>query len=228
LLEEDLRRRRLGSGDLQREGTVFSLAVTKGTLATAVWPVSLGDKPVHRLARTALLALAGTALIWLSAKIQVPFYPVPMTMQTFVVLGIGMAYGWRLGGVTVLLYLAEGALGLPVFAGTPEKGIGLVYMLGGTGGYLLGFLLAATGCGWLAERGWDRNVLSTALAMLIGNALIYIAGLLWLGGLYGWDKPILEWGLTPFVLGDLTKVALAAAVLPLAWKVVGRRGKAGF
>lgn len=206
---------------------MISLAATKGTLATAVWPVSLSDKPGRRLARAALLALAGSVLIWLSAKIQVPFYPVPMTMQTFVVLALGMAYGWRLGGATVLLYLVEGASGLPVFAGTPEKGIGLVYMLGGTGGYLLGFLLAATACGWLAERGWDRTVIGTALAMLVGNALIYMLGLLWLGGLFGWDKPILEWGLTPFVLGDLTKLALAAAVLPFAWNLVGRHGKAG-
>lgn len=211
--------------DLNWEMTVISLAVTKGTLATTVWPEALQDKPGRRLVRAALLALAGAALIWLSAKIQVPFYPVPMTMQTFVVLGLGMAYGWRLGGATVSLYLAAGALGLPVFAGTPEKGIGLVYMLGGTGGYLLGFLLAAAACGWLAERGWDRNVVGTALAMLVGNALIYIPGLLWLGSLYGWDKPILEWGFVPFFLGDLTKIALAAAVLPLAWKAVGRRGR---
>lgn len=205
---------------------MISLAATKGTLATTVWPVALEVGPGRRLVRAALLALAGCALIWLSAKIQVPFYPVPMTMQTLVVLGLGMAYGWRLGAAAVALYLAAGALGLPVFAGTPEKGIGLVYMLGGTGGYLLGFLLAAAACGWLAERGWDRNVLGTALAMLIGNALIYIPGLLWLGSLFGWDKPILEWGLLPFVLGDLTKIALAAAILPLAWKIVGRRSKA--
>lgn len=204
-----------------------TLAVTKGTLASAVWPISLSDRAGRRLLRAALLALAGTALIWLSAKIQVPFYPVPMTMQTFVVLGLGMAYGWRLGAATVLLYLVEGALGLPVFAGTPEKGIGLVYMLGGTGGYLLGFLVAAAACGWLAERGWDRTAARTALAMVLGNALIYLFGLLWLGSLYGWDKPILEWGLTPFLLGDLTKLALAAAVLPLAWKLVGRRGSGG-
>jgi biotin transport system substrate-specific component len=145
-----------------------------------------------------------------------------MTMQTFVVLTLAMAYGWRLGGATLLLYMAEGAVGLPVFAGTPEKGIGLAYMLGGTGGYLIGFVLAAALCGWLAERGWDRNVAKTALAMLAGNVIIYVPGLIWLGGLYGWDKPILEWGLTPFVLGDLTKLALAAAVLPLAWKWLGR------
>ena len=136
---------------------------------------------------------------------------------------IAMAFGPRLGAATVMLYLAEGAVGLPVFAGTPEKGIGLAYMLGGTGGYLLGFLLAAALVGMLAERGWDRNVGTTALAMLFGNVVIYVPGLLWLGTLFGWDKPILAWGLTPFLLGDVTKLALAAAVLPLLWKLAAKR-----
>lgn len=188
------------------------------TLASAVWP----SEKTGAIVRNAILALAGTALLTIAAKIQVPFYPVPMTMQTFVVLALGMAYGWRLGGATLILYLAEGAAGLPVFAGTPEKGIGLAYMLSGTGGYLIGFVLAAALCGWLAERGWDRNVAKTALAMLADNAVIYVPGLIWLGGLFGWDKPILAWGLTPFILGDLTKLALAAAVLPLAWRWLGR------
>jgi biotin transport system substrate-specific component len=134
-----------------------------------------------------------------------------------------MAYGWRLGGATLLLYLAEGAMGLPVFAGTPEKGIGLAYMLGGTGGYLIGFVLAAALCGWLAERGWDRRFMTTALALLIGNIAIYVPGLLWVGRLFGWDKPILEWGLTPFLLGDLTKLLLAAIALPIIWRVLKRR-----
>ncbi len=191
-------------------------------LASAVWPWERASGMV----RNVILAIAGTALLTIAAKVQVPFYPVPMTMQTFAVLALGMAYGWRLGGATLILYLAEGAVGLPVFAGTPEKGIGLAYMLGGTGGYLIGFVLAAAVCGWLAERGWDRNVLKTALAMLAGNAIIYVPGLIWLGGLYGWDKPILEWGLTPFILGDLTKLALAAAVLPLAWRWLGPPKKA--
>ncbi len=186
-------------------------------LIDALWP-SQAVKPV----RLAALAVLGTALLTLSAKINIPFYPVPLTMQTFVVLGLGMAYGWRLGGATLLLYLAEGAVGLPVFAGTPEKGIGLVYMAGSTGGYLLGFFFAACLCGWLAERGWDRRVATTALAMLLGNIVIYVPGLLWLGGLFGWDKPILEWGLIPFVYGDLLKLALAAAALPFAWKLLGR------
>jgi len=202
-----------------------SLSFTAETLAATLWPV--GKAPAAtRTIRNILLAVVGAQLIWIAAKIQVPFHPVPMTMQTFVVLGLGMAYGWRLGAATILLYLAEGAFGLPVFAGTPEKGVGLAYMAGGTGGYLLGYILAAAACGWLAERGWDRNVVTTALAMLAGNILIYVPGLLWLGILFGWDKPILEWGLLPFVLGDLTKIALAAAVLPIAWKFVRRRGKA--
>ena len=200
-----------------------SLSVTAETLAATLWPAGEAKPAAARALRNILLAVVGAQLIWLSAKIQVPFHPVPMTMQTFMILGLGMAYGWRLGAATVLLYLAEGAMGLPVFAGTPEKGIGLAYMAGGTGGYLLGYVIAAGACGWLAERGWDRNVITAALAMLAGNVLIYVPGLLWLGILFGWDKPILEWGLTPFVLGDLAKLGLAAAALPLAWKLVGRR-----
>lgn len=175
------------------------------------------------LLRGAVLAVVGTLLLTLSAKIQVPFYPVPMTMQTFVVLSLGMIYGWRLAGATMLLYMAEGAMGLPVFAGTPEKGIGLVYMMGGTGGYLVGYVLAASAVGWLAEKGWDRTMLGTSLAMVIGNALIYIPGVLYLGALYGWDKPIFEWGFTPFILGDAVKLALATCVMPLAWKVMSKK-----
>ena len=204
---------------------MFSLAMTRQTLATQLWPSLAEEATLRRTLRAVVLAVLGTAAIWLSAKIQVPFHPVPMTMQTFVILSLGMAYGWRLAGVTVLLYLFEGAVGLPVFVGTPEKGIGLAYMLSGTGGYLVGFVLAAVACGWLAERGWDRNVMTTALAMLVGNVLIYIPGLLWLGVLYGWDKPILEWGLTPFLLGDAAKLGLAALALPLTWKAVNAVGR---
>ena len=197
----------------------MTTGTTQPTLISSIFPASKIDTRL----RFALLAILGSLLIAISSKFQVPFYPVPMTMQTFVILTLGMAYGWRLGAVTLLLYLAEGALGLPVFAGTPEKGIGLAYMLGGTGGYLVGFVLAAVTCGWLAERGWDRGPVSTALAMLVGNALIYVPGILWLGALFGWDKPILEWGLVPFIFGDVVKLALAAAVLPLAWRIFDRR-----
>ncbi len=187
------------------------------TLAEVLWPSDA------KALRAIVLALIGSAVLWASAKIQVPFYPVPMTLQTLAVLGLGMAYGWRLAFATLLLYLAEGAFGLPVFAGTPEKGIGLAYLMGPTGGYLLGFLLAATLCGWLAERGWGRNVATTALAMLLGNIVIYVPGLLWLGAVVGWDKPVLEWGLTPFLLGDATKLVLAALILPGLWTLLGRK-----
>jgi len=172
----------------------------------------LTDKP---LARSLILAIVGSVLLWVSAKVSIPFWPVPVTMQTFVVLLIGLLYGSKLAGATVMLYLAQGIAGLPVFSGTPEKGIGLAYMMGPTAGYLLGFLLAAIIVGWLAERGWDRRFLTTALAMLIGNALVYVPGLLWLGSLVGFDKPILELGLYPFLAGDLLKLALATMIVPM-------------
>jgi len=174
------------------------------------------------LARNIMLAVGGSLLLWASAKLQVPFYPVPMTMQTFVVLVIGTVYGWRLGAATVALYLLEGALGLPVFAGTPEKGIGLAYLVGPTGGYLVGYVVAAALTGALAGMGWDRRASTTILSMLAGNAVIYAFGLAWLGTVVGWDKPVLAWGLTPFLFGDVLKVALAAAALPLTWKLVAK------
>ena len=205
---------------MQQRG--FNSRANALTLVEMAWPSSTALNAIGNALRVTILTVTGSLLIWLAAKIQIPFYPVPMTMSTFAVLAIGMAYGWRLGTATILLYLAEGAMGLPVFAGTPEKGIGLAYMLGGTGGYLVGYVFAAAAVGKLAERGWDKNVLTTGLAMLIGNALIYVPGLLWLGTLFGWDKPIIEWGLAPFVLGDLTKLALAAALMPLMWKLLGR------
>lgn len=195
-----------------------------GTLVDAVWPAS-----GHRLARVgvlAVLAVVGSLALTLSAKTQVPFWPVPMTMQTFVVLVIGLAYGWRLGAATVALYLLEGVLGLPVFAGTPEKGIGIAYMMGPTGGFLAGFVLAAALTGWLAERGFDRSIPTTALAMVLGNLVIYGFGVAWLAGLIGIEKAV-KFGLMPFLLGDAVKVALAACLMPLAWKAIARlRGRA--
>ena len=194
-----------------------ALTGAQPTLATTLWPARGGAA----LARGLVLAVGGTLLLTLSAKIQVPFWPVPMTMQTFAVLVIGMAYGWRLAAATLVLYLAEGAAGMPVFAGTPEKGIGLAYMAGSTGGYLVGFVLAATLIGWLAERGWDRRPVTTAIAMLLGNVVIYVPGLIWLATLIGAAKAV-QFGLMPFLLGDGLKLLLAAAALPLAWKLVGR------
>ena len=188
------------------------------TLISAIWP----EEETSKLARNVVLAILGTALLTISAKVQVPFYPVPMTMQTYVVLVIGMAYGWRLGGATVLLYLAEGAAGLPVFA----AGGGYPYFAGPTGGYLVGFLAAAVAIGWLAERGWDRNPLYSVLAMAVGTAIIFALGVAWLTNLIGFDAAIAN-GLVPFIYGAVVKLALAAATLPFAWRVVRRkRGEA--
>ena len=183
------------------------------TLISAIWP----EEETSKMARNVVLAILGTALLTVSAKVQVPFYPVPMTMQTFVVLVIGMAYGWRLGGATVLLYLGEGAVGLPVFA----SGGGYAYMAGPTGGYLAGFLAAALAIGWLAERGWDRNPLLAVLAMALGTVIIFAFGLAWLTQLIGFKAAVAN-GLMPFIYGAIAKLALAAASLPFAWRMVHR------
>ncbi len=177
------------------------------------------DSKIHRAVRYTLLTLAGSALITLCTQISLPLFPVPMTLQTFAVFLIGLTYGWRLGGITVALYLLEGALGLPVFSG--GKG-GMIVFMGPTAGYLVGFLLAATACGWFAERGFDRSYFKLLVALLVGNVLLYASGLLWLGTLIGWDKPVLEYGLYPFIGGDLLKIAMAVLLLPTAWKVVNR------
>lgn len=174
------------------------------------------------LLRNIALIIAGSLLLTLSAKIKVPFYPVPMTMQTLAVMLIGFTFGWRMAGATVLFYLAQGAFGLPVFAGTPEKGIGLAYMMGPTGGYLLGFVLAAVLCGWLAERGWDRSPLRLVAAMILANGVIYLLGVAWLGSVVGWDKPVLAWGMIPFLYGDLLKIVLGAGLLTAGWKLLDR------
>ncbi len=185
------------------------------TMAEALWPAAAGES---RLVRNVLLAFVGTGLLTISAKIQVPIWPVPMTMQTFVVLVLGMAYGWRLGAATILLYIAEGAAGLPVFAG----GAGLPYMMGPTGGYLAGFVVGAAFCGWLAERGWDRSLWRTAVAMAIGHVLIIAFGWTWLSQLVGPEKAYLG-GVVPFYMATVYKTALAVAVMPGAWKLIGRR-----
>ncbi len=173
-----------------------------------------------RVKQAALVALGIVALA-VAAKIKVPMWPVPITMGTFAVLTIGTAYGARLGLITMLGYLLVGALGFDVFAGSSAEKFGLTYMMGGTGGYLVGYLMATVLLGALAARGWDRSVGKLALALVLANVLIYVPGLLWLGQLYGWDKPILEWGLTPFLLGDAIKLALAALLIPGLWKLLG-------
>lgn len=179
----------------------------------------------QRVAIDAATVVAASLLLALSSKISVPFYPVPLTMQTFVVIGLGLALGpWR-ALAAVLLYLGEGAAGFPVFAGTPAKGIGLAYMMGPTGGYLLGYIPAVLIGGWLARKGWDRTPLRAMVAALVCGAVIYVPGLLWLGTVIGFDKPVLQFGLYPFIFGDIVKAMLAAIVFPAAWAAF--QGKAG-
>ena len=184
------------------------------TLLGTLWPASSET----RWLRAALVIALGSLLLTLTAHVKVPFWPVPMTMQTFAVLAIGMACGARLGVATVLAYLLQGALGMPVFAG----GAGLVYMTGPTGGYLLGFVLAAGLTGWLAERGFDRSPVRTVVAMLLGDALILTLGVAWLATLIGLEKAIAA-GLVPFLAAEGFKIALAAVVLPGVWKLLGRQ-----
>ncbi len=175
------------------------------------------------LAKSVLLIVAGSLLMTLAAKVQVPFFPVPMTMQVLVALLIGAAYGPRLAAVTLGAYLMQGAAGLPVFAGTPEKGLGLAYMAGPTGGYLMGFLLAAVVTGWLVEQGWGRNLPGLALTGLLGIAAIYVPGLVWLGALIGWDQPVLTYGLWPFLPAEALKLALFVTIVHAGNAAAGRR-----
>lgn len=196
----------------------MALALTNKVLVEAVAP----REGTQLLVKQAALVLLGIAVLAIAAKIKVPMWPVPITMGTFAVLTVGAAYGARLGLVTILGYMIIGALGFDVFAGSSAEAYGLSYMMGGTGGYLLGYVVATVALGWFAQAGWDRSAGKMALAMLAGNVIIYVPGLIWLGMLYGWDKPILQWGLTPFLIGDALKLALAAALLPALWKLVGR------
>jgi len=195
----------------------MSVSTSDRVLAEAFGP---DEGSMLRIKQVTLVVL-GVIVLAMSAKISVPMWPVPITMGTFAVLSIGAAYGPRLGLVTILGYMIVGALGFDVFAGSSAEKFGFDYMMGGTGGYLVGYVLATLALGALARRGWDKSYIWMAVALLIGNALIYVPGLLWLGQLYGWDKPILAWGLTPFVIGDVLKLVLAALIVPGIWKLVG-------
>jgi biotin transport system substrate-specific component len=195
-----------------------SVQALQPTLASALWPSSTKSGAL----RAAVLMVLGTVALWLSAKIQVPLIPVPITMQTLVVLVIGVAYGWKLGGATVLLYLAEGAVGLPVFAGNWSEGGGIHHLYGPTAGYLVGFAVAAAICGALAERSWDRSLLKAGAAMVIGNLVIYALGLTWLAIQIGLSDA-LKYGLVPFLVGDALKIVLGACLLPATWRLIGHR-----
>jgi len=151
------------------------------------------------------LVFLGTMALTLSAKLKIPFYPVPMTMQTFVVLFLGLAFGYKIGLATVGVYLLEGIIGIPVFSNSPEKGVGLVYFTGPTMGYLIGFLFAVFFAGYLNLK---NNIIIVFSKLIFSVSAIYLFGALWLGTLIGWDKPILELGVTPFLLAELFKISL--------------------
>ncbi|MDB9936828.1 biotin transporter BioY [Candidatus Pelagibacter sp.] len=165
----------------------------------------LKTNSVQKVLKTFVLIFLGTMALTISAKLKIPFYPVPMTMQTFVVLFLGLAFGYKIGLATVSVYLLEGIIGMPVFSNSPEKGIGLVYFTGPTMGYLIGFLFAVFFAGYLNLK---NNIFIIFSKLIFSVSAIYLFGVLWLGTLIGWDKPILELGVTPFLLAELFKICL--------------------
>tara|TARA_B100001758_G_scaffold174718_1_gene151592 strand:+ start:77 stop:625 length:549 start_codon:yes stop_codon:yes gene_type:complete len=159
----------------------------------------------YRILKYILVIFLGSILLTISSKIKIPFYPVPMTMQTFVVLFLGMSFGYKIGLATVSLYLLEGIIGFPVFSNSPEKGVGIVYFTGPTMGYLIGFLFATFLAGYF---NYKKNIIDIFFKLLISVSTIYILGIFWLGTLIGWDKPIITLGVTPFLLAELFKIFL--------------------
>ena len=159
----------------------------------------------QKVLKSILVVLVGSILLTISSKIKIPFYPVPMTMQTFVVLFLGISFGYKIGIATVGLYLIEGIFGLPVFSNSPEKGVGIVYFTGPTMGYLIGFLLATFLAGYLDLK---TSIVSIFLKLILSVSVIYILGLVWLGILIGWDKPIFQLGAAPFLLAELFKILI--------------------
>jgi len=171
---------------------------------------------LNKITKVILIAVLGTLLLTISAKIKIPFYPVPMTMQTFIVLLLGITLGSKIGLLTISLYLFEGIFGLPVFAGTPEKGIGFIYFTGPTMGYLIGFLVAVYLTGSFK---YDKGMINIFLKLIFSVSFIYIFGLIWLGVLIGWDKPIFKLGAEPFLLAELFKILLLLFLMPLLLKI---------
>ena len=159
----------------------------------------------QKLIKSLISVILGSIILTISAKIKIPFYPVPMTMQTFVVLLLGVSFGYKIAVATVGLYLLEGILGLPVFSNSPEKGIGLVYFTGPTMGYLIGFLFASFFAGYL---NFKTSIFLIFLKLIFSVSFIYIFGVIWLGTLIGWDKPIIQLGVTPFLLAELLKILI--------------------
>ena len=160
---------------------------------------------IQKILRVFSLVFLGTVALTVSAKLKIPFYPVPMTMQTFVVLFLGIAFGYKIGVATVGVYLLEGIVGIPVFSNSPEKGIGLVYFTGPTMGYLIGFLPAVFLAGFLNLK---NNIFIIFIKLILSVSTIYMFGVFWLGSLIGWDKPIIQLGVTPFLLAELFKICI--------------------
>ena len=184
--------------------------------------LALPERGATRLAAQIALAVLGTLLLAVSAKIKVVLGPVDMSLQSLVVLLIGAGFGLRLGVATLVLYMIEGAAGLPVFQSTPEKGIGLLYMMGSTGGYLAGFVAMAAIVGWAADRGFDRNPISLLCAMLVAEIVMMAMGFAWLAVLIGAEASF-QFGVLPFIVPDLIKVGLGAALVPAVWSLLPGR-----
>ena len=170
-----------------------------------------------KIFKSILIIFLGSILLAISAKVKIPFYPVPMTMQTFVVLSFGVCFGYKIGLATVGLYLVEGIIGLPVFSNSPERGVGLVYFTGPTMGYLIGFLFA---CFFASHIKLEDNYFIIFIKLILSVSVIYILGVLWLGTLLGWDKPIVQMGVKPFLLAEIFKIILLTL---LAKKIIKLR-----
>ncbi|MDZ5698791.1 biotin transporter BioY [Chelativorans sp. M5D2P16] len=190
----------------------MSQAIASRSLVSLALPRS----GTARIAAQALAVVGGTLLLTLAAKTKVVLGPVDLSLQNLAILLIAASFGMRLGVATLLLYLAEGAMGFPVFQSTPEKGIGLAYMVGPTGGYLVGFVVMAAMVGYAADRGWDRNVLKLGAVMFLAQAMLLFLGFAWLSVLIGADGAW-QFGVLPFILPDLVKAALAACLVPAGW-----------
>ena len=162
-----------------------------------------------QIIKSLIVIFVGSIILTISAKIKIPFYPVPMTMQTFVVLFLGISFGYKIALATIILYLFEGIMGLPVFSNSPEKGIGLAYFTGPTMGYLIGFISA---CFFSSFVKLNDNYFVIFLKLVFSVSTIYILGIMWLGFLIGWDKPVFELGVTPFLLAEIFKIALLTAI----------------
>jgi biotin transport system substrate-specific component len=202
--------------------------MTTGILNSSTLAMNLWSERRYPALRAVLLVLVGSALLVISAKVKVPFYPVPMTLQTFAVMAIAAAYGSRLAGATVLVYLAQGLLGLPVFTNTPPAIAGPAYFLGPTGGFLMGFVIAALIVGIAADRRHDRSPIRLFAYMLLADVVIFALGFTWLAWFAQLSSgatgigPASAWtaGVLPFLVADLVKIALAACLIPATWLIV--------